>query len=204
MKKDTRQRILFEGAKLIHLKGYGSTGIQEVLKAADVPKGSFYFYFKSKEDFGLQLIDYFKEFIYGKWDEIGRAGDLSPLQGMRQFFQWFLALNERNDYKGGCPFGNLGQELGDTNENFQEKLNEVFAEFKIKIGLILSEAQKQGEISSELDLDELSDLIFSCYQGALIQMKVSRSSKSMENFNHLFFKLVAGTAKQGIETSKEG
>jgi len=196
VKKDTKQRIFFEGAKLIHLKGYGSTGIQEVLTAAGVPKGSFYFYFKSKEDFGLQLIDYFKEFIYGKWDEIGRSSASSPLEGMRAFFQWFLSLNARNGYKGGCPFGNLGQELGDINDSFQQKLNVVFEEFKAKINQVLIEAKKLGEISEDLDLENLSDLIFSCFQGALIQMKVSRSSRSMENFNQLFFNLVTSAGNK--------
>jgi len=52
---------LERGAEIIHLKGFNHTGVQEVLRAAGVPKGSFYNYFKNKEDFGLQVIDYFME-----------------------------------------------------------------------------------------------------------------------------------------------
>ena len=59
MRQNTRQKILEVGAEIIHLKGYNHTGLQEILQAAGVPKGSFYNYFKNKEDFGLQVIDFF-------------------------------------------------------------------------------------------------------------------------------------------------
>jgi TetR/AcrR family transcriptional repressor of nem operon len=65
MKQDTKAHILDMGAQIVHQKGFNATGIQEVLNAAAVPKGSFYFYFKSKEEFGLQLIDHFS--FFQKW-----------------------------------------------------------------------------------------------------------------------------------------
>ena len=190
MKADTKERILVEGAKLVHLKGFGSTGIQEILKAAGVPKGSFYFYFKSKEDFGLQLIDFYKEYIYGIWEKLTCEESMTPLQGLKRYFEWFLSLNERNGYRGGCPFGNLGQEMADINIRFREKLQAVYTEFKNDIKKVLIQARGQGEISEELDPEELSDLIYSSFQGALIQMKVSGGPESMNNFNNLFFRLV--------------
>lgn len=196
MKTDTKQRILVEGARLVHLKGYGSTGIQEVLKAAGVPKGSFYFYFKSKEDFGLELIEYFGNYIYGKWDRINDETEGTPIQRLQRFFAWFLSLNERNDFKGGCPFGNLGQELGDINERFRERLQSVYAEFKGKIRDILVEAKDAGELPGNVDPEKMSDLIYSAFHGALIQMKVTRSPESMENFNQLLFELMSGYGQQ--------
>jgi TetR/AcrR family transcriptional repressor of nem operon len=57
MKQDAKERVLETGAAIVHRKGFHNTGIQEILKAAEIPKGSFYFYFDSKEDFGLQLVD---------------------------------------------------------------------------------------------------------------------------------------------------
>jgi AcrR family transcriptional regulator len=62
-KETTKDRILGHGAQIIHHKGFKNTGIQEILHSAGVPKGSFYFYFKSKEDFGLELIDYYFNFF---------------------------------------------------------------------------------------------------------------------------------------------
>ena len=101
MKQDTRARILEVGVEIVHQKGYNSAGIQEVLKAANVPKGSFYFYFKNKEDFGLQLIDQYTDFICSKMDEYLVDQRVSPTQRLRNGFKWFTANFEQNDFKGG-------------------------------------------------------------------------------------------------------
>jgi len=63
MADNTKSRLIEIGAEIIHLKGFNHTGIKEILEAAQVPKGSFYHYFESKEDFGLQVIDYFVEYM---------------------------------------------------------------------------------------------------------------------------------------------
>jgi TetR/AcrR family transcriptional repressor of nem operon len=73
MAKDTREKILNAAAQLIHRQGYNRTGLQEILTTAGVPKGSFYFYFKSKEDLALALVNRFIEFWLGQAEEIGRA-----------------------------------------------------------------------------------------------------------------------------------
>jgi TetR/AcrR family transcriptional regulator, transcriptional repressor for nem operon len=101
MKQDTKARILEVGGEIVHQKGYHSAGIQEVLKAAGVPKGSFYFYFKNKEDFGLQLIDQYTDFICAKVDEYLDDQGVSPIQKLRNSFKWFVAVFEQNDFKGG-------------------------------------------------------------------------------------------------------
>ena len=192
--KDTKQRILLEGAKLVHLKGFGATGIQEILKAAEVPKGSFYFYFDSKESFGIELIDYFKGYIYLMWDRLMDSEKLSPLESLQSFIEWFIDFNRSNGYKGGCPFGNLGQEMGDVSDRFREKLFTVFGEFKQKIKDQLEKAIVFGELEKDVDTDGLSNLFFSCYQGALIQMKVEQSSESMEYLRTLLFQLIRSKA----------
>ena len=69
-KQDTKENLLRVGVDIIHRKGYHHTAIQEILQIAGVPKGSFYFYFKSKEDFGLQVIDYFNEIYAAQAKEI--------------------------------------------------------------------------------------------------------------------------------------
>ena len=60
---NTREEIIRKGAELIHAQGFNATGLQQILQAVGIPKGSFYFYFKSKEDFGLEIIDYFNAII---------------------------------------------------------------------------------------------------------------------------------------------
>lgn len=177
-----------EGARLVHLKGYGATGIKEILDAVGVPKGSFYFYFKSKQDFGLQLIDHYSRNILRKLDAFTVRSDLSPMQRLTAFFDWFLSMNEKNQYRGGCPIGNLSQELADIDEVFQKRLHQVFEEMKDRISGLIVEAQSTGEVETSLDPHALGDLVFSTFQGALIQMKASADPSSLLNFRHLLLK----------------
>lgn len=187
MKKETKTHILEMGAQIVHQKGFNATGIQEVLNAAAVPKGSFYFYFKSKEEFGLQLIDYFSDFLFSKMDELLNADNVAPLNKLWNYFEWFLVYFEQNNFTGGCPIGNLAQEMGDLNDSFREKLKPVFDKMKANIAQCLEEAQQKGDLSPALDIFNLSDFIVSSWQGALLQMKVMKNTAPVRNFERIVF-----------------
>jgi TetR/AcrR family transcriptional repressor of nem operon len=187
MKKDTKAHILEMGAQIVHQKGFNATGIQEVLNAAEVPKGSFYFYFKSKEEFGLQLIDYFSDFLLSKMDELLNAENVAPLDKLWNYFEWFRVYFEQNNFTGGCPIGNLAQEMGDLNDSFREKLTSVFDKMKTNIAHCLEEARQQGDLSPDLDIFHLSDFIVSSWQGALLQMKVMKNTAPVRNFERITF-----------------
>ena len=192
MKGDvTKERILFEGAKIVHLKGYHATGLQEILKAAGVPKGSFYFYFNSKKEFGLQLIDFYTANVTQKGMKLLERSNISPLAGMQEFLRWISYQSTRLGYKGGCPIGNLAQELGDTDEEFREKLHDAYQQLIGLHALFLAEARKAGEISTDRDIDELAELIYNCFQGALIQMKLGKTLDPVKNIEQTLIGLIS-------------
>lgn len=190
MSSNTKAKILSAGARIIHLKGYHNTGIQELVTAAGIPKGSFYFYFKSKEEFGLELIDYYTNAIRAKADELSEDNAISPLAKLKRFFDWSFTSLERNDFKGGCPIGNLSQEMANINENFREKLKEAFDAMKKGIAIQLKEAQERKEISDALDVPELTDFIVSSFEGVLLQMKVTKSTAPRKAFEQMIFERI--------------
>ena len=104
---DAKTRILKAGARIVLEKGFCDTGLAEVLEAAQVPKGSFYFHFKNKEDFGLQLIDSFAEVLKARQEKAYRDEGLPHLERIRALFRWQTDLFRKNDFIGGCPIGNL-------------------------------------------------------------------------------------------------
>lgn len=190
MKSNTKAKILSAGARVIHLKGYHNTGILELVTAAGIPKGSFYFYFKSKEEFGLELLDYYTKAICAMVDELSKDNSISPLSRLRRFFEWSFASLEGNDFKGGCPIGNLSQEMADVNENFREKLKDAFDAIKKGVAIQLKEAQERKEIFDSLDVPELTEFIVSSWQGALLQMKVTRSTAPGKAFEQMVFERI--------------
>jgi AcrR family transcriptional regulator len=88
MKTDTKTRILKAGAGIVLQKGFFNTGLAEVLEKAKVPKGSFYFYFNNKEDFGLQRIDLFAGYLETNAQGFYQNEELSPLEKIRHLFRW--------------------------------------------------------------------------------------------------------------------
>jgi len=101
MKSETKNRILKAGARIMLEHGFNHTGLQEVLQAAEVPKGSFYFYFQSKEDFGLQCIGYYAENFFARADRFLQDPARPPLQRLRRFFSWLAEAFAKSHYKGG-------------------------------------------------------------------------------------------------------
>jgi len=187
MQANTRDRIIETGAEIIHCKGFNHTGIQEILDAAKVPKGSFYNYFKSKEDFGLQIIDYFCDQFRQIAAETLEDTRVSPLNRIYRFLTVFMEYFESQNYAGGCPIGNLAQEMGDLNPTFRQKLNEAIEIMIDAYSRVLAAAQKDGKIMKNLDVRETAGFIVAGWHGAVIQMKLNRSLAPLKNHRNFIF-----------------
>ncbi|OGU06759.1 MAG: TetR family transcriptional regulator, partial [Geobacteraceae bacterium GWC2_55_20] len=139
-KKDTKAEIIAKGTEMISLYGYNATGIDAVLKQVNVPKGSFYHYFGSKEDFGLAVIDRFAERYRQRLETFLDDVEVTPLNRIRNYLESGLARFAQNQCAKGCLIGNLGQELADQNERFRSRLDEIFQSWKVHFAACLREA----------------------------------------------------------------
>lgn len=187
MQPNTRDRIIETGAEIIHRKGFNHTGIQEILNATDVPKGSFYNYFKSKQDFGLQIIDYYSEHFNELARETLEDARVSPLNRIYRFLTAFIEYFESQNYKGGCPIGNLAQEMGDLSPKFRKKLKEAIDTMVDAYARALTEARKDGKISKSLDVRETAYFIVAGWHGAIIQMKLTKSPEPLKSHRKFIF-----------------
>jgi len=187
LKETTKDKILAHGAQIIHQKGFKNTGIQEILYNAGVPKGSFYFYFKSKEDFGLELIDYYFNFFASMIESHLNAPEVSPLKRLQSFFEKFRSICEQQGCKGGCPIGNLTQEIGGLSDAFQHKLRHALNKMKAGIAECLDLAQQEQEIDPALDVSETADFILNSWEGALLRMKAESNTAPLILFEKMVF-----------------
>jgi TetR/AcrR family transcriptional repressor of nem operon len=93
-KEGTKQELLDAGTRLMLAKGYSNCGLQEVLESVGVPKGSFYYYFDSKEEFALQIIRHFDQWYTDrKFSACLRDESLSPLGRLK-----FILSEEQAEY----------------------------------------------------------------------------------------------------------
>ncbi|WP_422924983.1 TetR family transcriptional regulator C-terminal domain-containing protein [Singulisphaera sp. PoT] len=190
----TRTDLLAAGVSLILEKGYNQCGIDEILKSVGVHKGSFYHFFKSKEDFGLQVVDYYAEYRLTNLADHLNDEDYPPLERLRRFFEEACRRHQSLGYRKGCLFGNLGQELADQSEAFRMRLEEVLVEYRRKIACCLREAQKAGGLRADFDADRLAGFCLNSWEGAVLRMKVAKNFEPLEDFLFLMFETVLKTS----------
>ncbi|MCK5115359.1 MAG: TetR family transcriptional regulator C-terminal domain-containing protein [Candidatus Aegiribacteria sp.] len=185
---DTERYILEKGAELIRRNGFNNTGLSMILKAAGVPRGSFYYYFKNKVDFGLRLIEYLhdsiKPVLYGF---LTGECDTPPLERLREFFAYFRRIFTNEEIMSGCPIGNISQEMAASNPRFREKLADVFDNITNPVVICLKHAVEKGELSGEEDVLSLAKFIVNSWQGALIALKVSGTAEPLMIFERFVF-----------------
>jgi TetR/AcrR family transcriptional regulator, transcriptional repressor for nem operon len=161
-----------------------------VLKKAGVPKGSFYHYFPSKEDFGLAVIDSFAADYERKLHRILDDSSGEPLQRITNYLEeGILGLTEQR-CKKGCLIGNLGQELADQNERFRERIEGIFAVWRNRFAACLKEAQDRNELSAEVNAVAMADFILSGWEGALLMAKVLKTPEPLRIFRETLFETI--------------
>jgi len=187
---DTRNALVWCGTELLTERGFQITGIDEVLKRVGVPKGSFYYYFKSKDHFGHAVIDNYEAYYAKKMDSIFNDTSQTPLQRLVNF-----TVNAKNgmvkfDFKRGCLIGNLGQELAALNTQFRERLEGVLVSWEKRVAVCLSEAIDIGEIAPGQDPQALSRFFWVGWEGAILRSKLMRSLEPIDQFTSIFFRSV--------------
>jgi TetR/AcrR family transcriptional regulator, transcriptional repressor for nem operon len=186
-KENTRDKILEHAARIMQEKGFNNTGIQEILQSAGVPKGSFYFYFRSKDELGLALIDYYAALSSAACESVLKSDEGAPLKRLKFFFENRRHFLEQQDTRAGCPIGNLTQEMGIINDAFRTKLRAVFDQIRSSIGECLEQAQDLREIDPGLDPVRTADFILNSWEGALLRMKAEANTEPLVLFEKMVF-----------------
>ncbi|WP_028581159.1 TetR/AcrR family transcriptional regulator [Desulfogranum japonicum] len=192
-KSDKKSEIIAVGTDLISVNGFNATGIEAVLRQAGVPKGSFYHYFRNKEEFGMAVIDNFAAQYDEKLDSFFNDHTVPPLERIRNYFEHSLAHMSEKQFTKGCLIGNLGQELADQNERFRERLATIFSSWKKRFGSCLQEAQERGEFPVTLEPDVVADFILAGWEGAILRSKVNKSPEPIRNFVDTLFVTILRT-----------
>jgi TetR/AcrR family transcriptional repressor of nem operon len=186
-KEKTKDLLLEAGKKTFLEKGYNNSGIESIVQEAGVPKGSFYYYFDSKEDFGLKVLDQFAECIGERQDRFFSDDSVPPLDRLRNYCEAKSELFVSDQCRKGCLVGNLSQEMAAQSETFRARLEEIFESWVDRYAACLQEAQDLGEISPDLDVRELAEFWLNSWQGAILRAKTMRSPAPLRTFLAVMF-----------------
>ncbi|MEV6126830.1 TetR/AcrR family transcriptional regulator [Streptomyces violaceusniger] len=147
---DAKEKILNAAHSLIELRGYSALGVAEICKAADVPKGSFYYFFESKEALALAVLDEHWQTQRDDWVRALR-GDGEPLSRLRRLFEetqaGLRAGQQSCGTVSGCMFGNLTLELSNQTEPIRARLQQIFDAQVDMVDTVIAEARERGEVT---------------------------------------------------------
>ena len=185
----TKQNLLEVGLSLFQQKGFNATGIQEIATLADIPKGSFYNYFSSKEDFGVAVIRYYTEMGTKEWT-IRLDMATQNEDSYKALSSVFLEITEKYrcaDIKKGCLLGNLAAEISEVSEECRMALHQSVNEYKTILAEHLLVGQQLGKVRSDLPAQRLADLVWDCWQGSLLRMQIEKSVEPVSNALDMLF-----------------
>jgi len=192
-REDTREKILIAGAAVMYRSGYNGTSVKDIVDAAEVPKGSFYNYYRSKEDFALAALDLVAERNYRQFLEVLAQESLPPLALLVRVFEVMgdYFADEYN-FSKGCIIGNLCQEMADHNERIRARADHLLDRFQGVVRGCLVEAKDRGDLSPNVDVDELAEFIINAWEGTLIRMKARKSMVPFTVFRNVLNRCLLG------------
>lgn len=188
--------LIEAGLELVLKQGYNATGVEKVLKHAKIPKGSFYNFFSSKEEFGLAMIDAFAGKMTDVIQDSLEDNALKPLERIRKSFEQMIDIFEKNNCSGGCLIGNLSLEMADSNDVLRQRLESALQSWSDALASVILEARQDGSIPESLDAEMLAENMILSLQGALLRAKVKKSSEPLKNFIFLYFDVFLAQLKQ--------
>ena len=174
---NAKERLIRSGALLFHCRSYAAVGVQELCEHADVRRGSFYYYFPSKEALALAVLENEARELRETVFEPAFGDSGAPLDGFERFLERLYDYHTRRAEQesgsiGGCPMANLGQELGSQYDDIRNKAADIMEAFTKAYAHAIAEAMAQGELPPDTDPQRTAERVRAYIQGLLEMAKL--------------------------------
>ncbi|WP_027855854.1 TetR/AcrR family transcriptional regulator [Marinobacterium jannaschii] len=169
-----REKILTTGMELFTRQGYHATGLKEILDACEIPKGSFYNFFDSKEAFAIEIIEHYQAIELARWNETLELYPGNRLDGIHSLIQEAICCHQDEPDKIGCLLANLSGEIVQASPALHQCIRESITRILDAIEGDIRLCQQEGSIRSDFSARQLAEMIWDHWQGAILRMKVEQ------------------------------
>jgi TetR/AcrR family transcriptional repressor of nem operon len=174
-RKNARQHILAVAQQIVGKKGFSAVGLNEVLQAAQVPKGSFYHHFASKDAFGEALLeDYFEGYLADM--RLIFTGNEPESRKLLTYWQRWTDNQSGQTDAGKCLAVKLGAEVADLSESMRQALDRGTSQIIQCLAGALMLGQAQGSLRLEQEPEPLATQLYALWLGASVMAKITRTS----------------------------
>ncbi|AZE78181.1 TetR/AcrR family transcriptional regulator [Pseudomonas synxantha] len=196
--KSARQAILERGQSIVGAKGFSAVGLNEILQAAEVPKGSFYHYFDSKDAFGVVLLDtYFDHYVQGMQALFDQPGLFHHAKLMRYWQCWIDNHTGCTD-TGKCLAVKLGAEVSDLSEPMRLALLRGTARTIELLAVALQRGVEDGSLTFEHAPESLAQRLYALWLGTSVMAKITRTTAPFAEALLLTRQLLGGSENHVI------
>ena len=195
VKRDNRSRekILEAATGLFHQRGFNATSLDDILESSGVCRSNFYYHFRSKEDLGMEVLRHQAEAFEARCIRgILEDHSMPARQRLERLYKAVAASQRAEEYRCGCPFGNLAAELGGIHAEFRRRLSEFFARWEASLNRCLEEGVARGEFPSDLDTRPMATAMVSQIEGAILLMKTHRHDGPIDAGAQTMLRLLGG------------
>ena len=163
-----RERLIAAATQLLHQQGVERTTLADIAKAADVPAGNVYYYFKTKDEIIAAVIEAHAQQIKKTLAFID-AGHRSPKSRLKAFVREFTAQSEIVA-QYGCPLGSLCSEL-------DKRVKDASLSAAELMRLLIEWAEAQFRSLDRPDARDLAFDLLAAYEGNALLANTMRDPK---------------------------
>ena len=174
--------IIAKGSELFRKRGYHNVGINDVLKECQIPKGSFYNFFESKEHFAEKVVERFATSSGVVMQKCLRESPGTSVEKIRSLYQMLIDFHVQDGLDAGCLVTNFSYEMAGINDRLAEAMNDNFMGWVEIIAETVKAGQDAGEIIDTSSPEELAEYIHSGFNGGFARMKAQKSARFLENW----------------------
>lgn len=180
--KHDKTDILEKGVKLFREKGYHNTGVDDILRACNIPSGSFYNFFKNKEGFAIQALELYNQRYLNYLEGILSNNKLSPIKKLKRMFSENIKDHVANDCSMGCLLNGLTSEVAALNIAIGETAAQHYQNNSTKIAKIVKSGQTIGEIRKDFSANDLAFYLLDGFAGATVRMQAGKTDQPLKLF----------------------
>lgn len=177
---DVRDTILATGQRIMGGKGFSAVGLNEVLAAAGVPKGSFYHYFGSKDAFGEALLEAYFDAYLDDMERIFRQPGKNKAVQMEDYFAAWQDNQSFEDCQGKCLAVKLGAEVADLSDSMRAALDRGTAAIIAGMADAIKAGQADGVFPNQEDAAQLAQSLYQLWLGASVMVKIVRTPQPFD------------------------
>ncbi|MCD1127572.1 TetR/AcrR family transcriptional regulator [Jinshanibacter sp. LJY008] len=177
---DTREHLLATGAQLCLSRGFTGMGLSEMLAKAEVPKGSFYHYFRSKEAFGVAMLDRHYALYNQRLQQHFSQENASWRELIIHWYQQSLDYFNQHGSSPNCLVVKLSAEVCDLSEDMRNALDNGSVQVIAHLANALEKGRMERCFNFPGEAQMQAQMMYALWLGASLQAKISRSSIPLE------------------------